>query len=84
MPTRTVDVLIRLLRRRGRQGGDRKAWGVASGHHFGCAEQDRIACQAEMVSLCLLNCHRAAGVFAPSPCRGKTSGRRRPLGHPGA
>jgi len=34
IPTRTVDVLIRLLRRGGRQGGHHKAWVVASGHHF--------------------------------------------------
>src|ERR687888_2400662 len=35
IPTRTGDILIRLLRRGGRQGGDDKAWVVASGHHFG-------------------------------------------------
>jgi hypothetical protein len=34
IPTRTGDVLIRLLRRGGRQGGHHKAWVVASGHHF--------------------------------------------------
>ena len=35
IPTRTVDGLIRLLRRGGRQGGDHKAGVVASGHHLG-------------------------------------------------
>ena len=35
IPTRTVDVLIHALRGGGRQGGDDKAWIVASGHHFG-------------------------------------------------
>src|SRR5215468_3602314 len=34
IPTRTVDVLIRLLRRGGRQGGAHKAGVVTSGHHF--------------------------------------------------
>ena len=33
-PTRAVDVLIHALRRGGRQGGDDKAWIVASRHHF--------------------------------------------------
>src|SRR5262252_2963027 len=34
-PTRTVDVLIRLLRRGGHQGSHYKAGVVTSGHHFG-------------------------------------------------
>jgi hypothetical protein len=37
-PTRPVDVLIRLRRRGGRQGGDHKAGGVARGHHCGFAD----------------------------------------------
>ena len=35
IPTRTVDVLLRLLWRGGRQGGDHKAGVVVRSHHFG-------------------------------------------------
>src|SRR5215475_3855677 len=38
IPPRTVDVLIRLLRRGSRQGSDHKAGVVTSGHHFGCED----------------------------------------------